>query len=260
MDSYGSWYRRARDIHALTMPGVDTTTNAAHNVFLDIFSYGGFPLFIAYIGILYFVFRSSLRILFRNRSFDYLGVALVSSWVCYQAQALISINQIGIAIWGWIFGGLIIGYDRLTSKPDLPPSISGAPTKGKNVAVKNNSDEGITLASIFGLTIALLVSIHPVVADAKWREALGSGDQEKLISAASAWPLDQSRLTQATNILIGNKLPVSARLLAEKNVKRFPDSYMAWFSYYQLSDLTNEERILIRSELNRLDPNNPEFQ
>jgi hypothetical protein len=260
MDSYGSWYRRARDIHALTMPGVDTTTNAAHNVFIDVFSYGGFPLFIAYIGILFFVLKSSFRILFRDRKYDYLGVSLVATWACYQAQALISINQIGIAIWGWIFGGLIIAYDRISSDPESVPSNSEAAAKGKKVRVQNNSDAGVSLASIFGLAIALLVSIHPVIADAKWREAMGSGSAEKLQNAALAWPLDVSRLTQATNIFIGNELPVPARLLAEKNVEKFPESYMAWFSYNQLSDLTEEERILIRRELNRLDPNNPEFQ
>jgi hypothetical protein len=47
MDSYGDWYRRSRDAQALILPGPNTTTNAAHNVFIDVFAYGGYPLFIA---------------------------------------------------------------------------------------------------------------------------------------------------------------------------------------------------------------------
>jgi O-antigen ligase len=49
MDSYGDWYRRSRTLAATLRRGPDTTSNAAHNVFLDISSYGGFPLLIVYV-------------------------------------------------------------------------------------------------------------------------------------------------------------------------------------------------------------------
>ena len=48
MDTFGDWYRRMRDAHALELPGVNTVVNAAHNVPIDIFAFGGWPLFIAY--------------------------------------------------------------------------------------------------------------------------------------------------------------------------------------------------------------------
>ncbi|NBQ97680.1 MAG: hypothetical protein EBU12_05560, partial [Microbacteriaceae bacterium] len=38
MDSYGDWYRRSRTLAATLRRGPDTTSNAAHNVFLDISS------------------------------------------------------------------------------------------------------------------------------------------------------------------------------------------------------------------------------
>jgi O-antigen ligase len=44
LDSYGEWYRRSRTIEATLRRGPDATSNAAHNVFLDISSYGGFPI------------------------------------------------------------------------------------------------------------------------------------------------------------------------------------------------------------------------
>jgi hypothetical protein len=49
MDSYGDWYRRARDGQALILPGPETVTNAAHNIPFDILAYGGWPLFISYL-------------------------------------------------------------------------------------------------------------------------------------------------------------------------------------------------------------------
>ena len=54
MDAYGDWYRRSRTEYAATvMPGPSTITNAAHNVVIDIFSYGGFPS--------YFLFGNNSR-------------------------------------------------------------------------------------------------------------------------------------------------------------------------------------------------------
>jgi O-antigen ligase len=53
MDSYGDWYRRARSENAATvLPGPKTITNAAHNVVIDFFAFGGWPLLLAYLGTL----------------------------------------------------------------------------------------------------------------------------------------------------------------------------------------------------------------
>ena len=67
-------------------------------------------------------------------------------------------------------------------------------------------------------------------------------------------------MTQAVNIFIENNWPKAARSLAEKNVSTFSDSYMAWFAYLQLRDITESEKVKAKSELHRLDPNNPEFK
>jgi len=47
-DSYGDWYRRSRDEQALILPGPGTVTNAAHNVPIDVFAFGGLPLLVRY--------------------------------------------------------------------------------------------------------------------------------------------------------------------------------------------------------------------
>jgi O-antigen ligase len=260
MDSYGSWYRRARDIEALVRPGVNTTTNAAHNVFLDIFAYGGFPLLVSYLSLILLVLISAFKLLFRKRQYDFVSVALVSAWMCYQAQSIISINQIGLAIWGWIFGGLVIAYERITSSS---PSIGSAKTsKAARVARRTatHPEAGLILGSFVGFLVGIAIAIPPVIADAAWRNAMGSGDGNQVLAAAQRWPLEQQRLTQAIDIFNENNWTKASRLLAEKNIHKFSDSYMAWFAYLQLRDLSKSERVKAQSELHRLDPNNPEFK
>ena len=114
MDSYGDWYRRARADSALVMPGPNTVTNAAHNVNFDILAYGGWPLFLSYVALLIMSAIAILKVTIRSRNYDAVFVSLAVGWICYQVQAVISINQIGLAIWGWLLGGAVIAYEVST--------------------------------------------------------------------------------------------------------------------------------------------------
>jgi O-antigen ligase len=115
MDAYGDWYRRARSEQAATVfPGPKTITNAAHNVVLDIFAYGGFPLLIAYIGMLALAAIAIIKVARRMQGYDAVFIAMATAWICYQTQSLISINQVGLALWGWVLTGALIAYERAT--------------------------------------------------------------------------------------------------------------------------------------------------
>ena len=114
MDSYGDWFRIMRRDSALVLPGPGTVTNAAHNVNFDLLAYGGWPLFLSYVALIIWALISIFRVLLRTKQYDWVFVSISVGWVCYQVQALISINQIGLAIWGWLFTGAVISYERST--------------------------------------------------------------------------------------------------------------------------------------------------
>jgi O-antigen ligase len=261
MDSYGSWYRRARDLEALKLPGVDTTTNAAHNVYLDLLAYGGFPLLIAYLLILIYIARSAIRILFTHRKFDFIAVSIVAAWICYLAQALISINQIGIAIWGWVFGGLIVAYDKFKQEQDeLNNQRVEKKSPGRNTVINSRSEAAISLSMTIGLVTMALISVPPALSDAKWKSALASGDGKQLEQAAVNWPQDPVRLNQAIKIFSDNKWNDTSKKLSEISINKFSESYISWFSYLQLQTISDSERTRAKSELHRLDPNNPAWK
>ena len=260
LDGYGSWYRRARTPQALITTGVDTTTNAAHNVYIDIFASGGFPLLFLYSVLNVFVIRSIIRLFKHSRVFDVTGVLLSAVWICYQAQSIISINQIGLAIWGWIFGALIIGYESSRNSNFQAGKIVKGDQQKNAKKSKNVSEPGLVMGGIAGALVGLFIALPPVLVDAKWRSAMRSGDIDVVENAARAWPVDPSRLNEAIKIFMDNGYPDTARQLANLAVEKFPNGLISWYSFSQMPNLTEAEKALILGNLHRLDPLNPKFK
>ncbi len=157
LDSYGDWYRRSRTIEATLRRGPDVTSNAAHNVFLDFSAYGGFPLVLIYIALMALVVISAVKVIKRSQSFNAGFVGLVAGWVAFQAQSIISINQIGLALWGWVLSGLIIGYEINTRCTE----IVAEKKTGKNAAKPAQSSAGSVMSMFVGLIIGVLVGMSP---------------------------------------------------------------------------------------------------
>jgi hypothetical protein len=147
-DTYGDWYRRARDTQAFVLPGPNTVTNAAHNVPFDVFAFGGWPLFVSYLFILSLSVIAIFKVTVRTKAYDGVFVTLTTAWVCYQLQSIISINQIGLAIWGWLFGGALIAYEVATRPLDEASTADSSTTKG----TKFRATRGKQAETIFSST------------------------------------------------------------------------------------------------------------
>lgn len=262
-DTYGDWYRRARDTQALVMPGPNTVTNAAHNVPFDVFAFGGWPLFISYIAIFLLSIIAIIRVTIRTRSYDGVFVTLTTAWICYQLQSVISINQIGLAIWGWLFGGALIAYEVATR-----PKVEGTtePSKGKASGrrnVKERSSQNIfssTLVAGIGAVVGLLIASPPYSADAKWRTALASQNVQKVeeaLSPAFLNPQNSYKYASAVQLLENSKLPDLALKYAKIAVEFNPDHFDSWKMLYFISKSSPEEKALALKNMKRLDPNNP---
>ena len=261
-DAYGDWYRRARDAQALILPGPNTVTNAAHNVPFDVFAFGGWPLFASYLGILALAVIAIIKVTLRNRKYDAVFVTLTTAWTCYQLQSMISINQIGLAVWGWLFGGALIAYE-ITTRPkvDEPQGVQGK-GKGARVVKKKESETVVTSTLIAGVgaVIGLLIAVPPYSADAKWLTALGSQDVAKVEAALIPGylnPPNSYKYTDAVDLLESNKLYDFALKYAQIGVEFNPDNFNAWRALYLITNSSPEEKALALENMKRLDPQNP---
>ncbi len=261
LDSYGDWYRRARGSQALITPGPDTVTNTAHNVFLDLLAGGGFPNLALYTLIsglgAYSIVWTTLKI----KKYDPVFVGIVVLWVGYQAQSMISINQIGLAIWGWLINGVAISY-RLNHKNALLfSSVSRNAKKIEKRAKKDIFSPQLILS--LGALIGLLVAVPPLSADAKWRKVQISRQVENVEPALRGEylsPISSYRLAEAVQLLENSKLPDLAIKYARIGVKFNPDYFEAWRFLYYATNSTADEKIEAKNQLMRLDPLNPAWK
>jgi O-antigen ligase len=256
LDSYGDWYRRSRTLEATLRRGPEITSNAAHNVFLDISAYGGFPLLLIYLALMVLVVVSAVKVLRRSQGFNAGLVGLVAGWVAFQAQSIISINQIGLALWGWILSGLIIGYETNTRGGD---EVVEKKT-GKSAKKPVQTSAATSVAIFVGLIVGVLVGMPPYLASAKYKSALETSNPQIIQEAAYIWPTDPSRMIQVAMTLNDNKLEDQGLQVAQDAVERFPDNFGVWSTLRSMNKASVEQKAEALAQMKRLDPLNPNLK
>jgi len=258
-DTYGDWYRRARSASAMILPGPTVVTNAAHNVFIDVLASGGFIFFAAYLAIFVIALIAVFKVTLRNRHYDAIFVALTGAWVCYNVQAFISINQIGLAVWGWLLSGTVIAYEHTTREAVLS-EIQSVKLPKKQRSRAADTQPGVVLAGVGGFIIGSIIALPPFTADAAWRTAMASNNVQTIEAAANKFPLEILRLGNGALLFENNKLYPQALTLARKAVEFNPGSFDAWRVLSQVSQSTPEEKTKAIEMMHKLDPRNTELK
>jgi hypothetical protein len=180
--------------------------------------------------------------------------------VCYQAQSIVSINQIGIAIWGWILGGLVLGYKPNHESSDLEPAEKNSSGKTKRRALSEKQAKVSIVSMILGGVIGGFIVSPPYSVDVKWRSILSQPNAINLELGAKAWPLSLDRIVQASQIYTKNNVTDKGLELARFGTEKFPNDFRAWYFYYLQPNISASEKQMIKERLQKLDPNNADFR
>ena len=261
MDGFVDWYRRSRPTDYF-VNGFFSYSNTAHNVYLDIASSGGLPLIALYLAILALVITSIVKVVQRSEGFDVYFVSLVGAWVAYQVQSFVSINQLGLAIWGWVLSGLIIGYEvntRVTETANVSSTHRNQLRK-KSVVSKQPLSSAAVISVFGGIVIGALVAIPPYYVNASFFSALKSGDIKKIESAAYLKPIDERRLLHVATILRDNKIDSEAIKVIKDAVVNYPDSFDMWALWASITTAPPSDVAYAKSQMKRLDPFNPDLK
>jgi hypothetical protein len=205
-----------------------------------------------------------VKVTLRAKKYDAIFVTLTTAWACYQLQSIISINQIGLAVWGWLFGGALIAYEiatRSNSESENTETNKGKSIQGRSS--KARQSERIfssTLLAGIGAVVGLLLAAPPYSADAKWRSALASQDVQKVEAALVPGylnPQNSYKYTNAVQLFESSKLYDLAYKYALIGVDFNPNNFDSWKVLYLITNSTAEDKARAMENLKRLDPNNP---
>jgi len=259
MDSYGDWYREARGEISTLRTGPDRVANTAHNIFLDISSNGGVLLGAAYVALIIFALYSGIKVLGTNfRSNSYFKV-IFAVWVAYQVQALVSINQIGVGVWGWMFSGVLIGISLLAKEID-----SKSPEKKYAVRRRESRAQNISarqlLVGVLGLAFGMTLSAIPLNADMRYRAASDKGDLAEMRAATSLLGSTEFHRELVLDFAMRNNLAPEIKDLAEELVRDYPRSFFGWRVLSVASLNTDELRFQALERARALDPFNPDLR
>jgi O-antigen ligase len=119
MDRYGFYFKQFREASYPLSYGFEITSSNAHNTFIQFFATGGVFLGLSYLVINGYIFgRAVYGVKNLSGNKQLLLAGIFSAWIAFHAQSLVSIDNIGISIWGWVLGGSIIGLSLSENSND----------------------------------------------------------------------------------------------------------------------------------------------
>lgn len=257
LDSYGDWYRTLRGEISTLRTGPDRIANTAHNIFLDLSSNGGLPLIISYVLILVVTFRCAINFLKDNSNPH--AIALFTAWIGFIIFSSISIGQIGVGIWGWLFTGTILGLQKKSSISSIDPQNRNTKKRSKKIQ-KSKLSPGMSLIGFFGFVIGIILSLIPFEADVNFKNAMNTRAMDKIISSLNMPGITSFHYEVALTLAFNNHLTEQSHEIAQTLVRRYPLNFTGWQAIY-ISDLsTVEEKRLAIENLRNLDPYNPNLK
>jgi hypothetical protein len=230
----------------------------AHNVYIDFASNGGFLLLFTFSALFGATIYYSLKALRKLRNFDALFISCLGVWTVYLITAFFSIDQLGLAVWGWVIGGALIGISK---------GIIGQPAKGEDTgrkisaAEKSKMIERNATNALVPQLLLFLIFVGAVVpafkGDLDWAQARRSGQAQVIAEQVVKWPQDEIRYSNAMLSFLKSGLEGQAAPLTLQGLQLFPRSSVLWNYLYQNPKVSVEQRNLAREKLIELDPLNP---
>ncbi len=169
-ERFGEYYFRYAPVVQI-VPG--QATNNAHNVFMQFLATGGLLIMVPYILLLGVIAWTAFRGVLASRGEVQIGVVALSSiWVALLLVSTISIDNLGVAVWFWISGGVLYAVSRdVLGKGPVDTEVAGGGGKKARQTTSESSNLVAPIASLAAVVIALVIVV-PV-----WK---GSADLARL--------------------------------------------------------------------------------
>jgi O-antigen ligase len=273
IDSYGDHYREYRSLEAVTRTGPQRVTNTAHNIFLDVFSGAGLIAGLLFLAIMLLAALAALKSLKLNFKDDDFPV-FVAMWLGFIVFCLISINQIGVGVWGFLFTGLITGtmanyqseVKAIRGKEKVGKSKGGKVIAGRNQGLEptlknsQNSRPAEVLLSLLLALAAFAIALIPNITDARFLAAIRNPDLSRALELVDDAGVQDFHKEQLIGRLAEQGRQEDSLRLALAVTEANPRNWQAWVEIIVNEKASKVQKEVAANRLLALDPNNKLFQ
>jgi O-antigen ligase len=270
IDSFGDYYRLARVMEAIELRGTAISgTNNAHNSIMQIGATGGLVLLIPYLILLSYIAYRGFSAL-RTNNQKVLASGVFAIWIAFQIQSLVSIDQIGLVVWGWVAAGCLVGISYAGSESSTK---KGVRLKESNLAGKKFSPikYAFSFLLILGITPSVILvsdlrnefqlrnQIIELISDSDAVTVSKNAIHVSRIARDSKQP--ELRLQTLPYLLKVGKI-TEALELAMDTTSEFPQAFDAWDSVARIYEGLGERQkaIFARKKTILLDPLNEDLK
>ena len=264
VDRFGEYYRQyASQIQVVQ----GQSTDNAHSVYLQLLATGGLTLFVPYILLVLFITFIGLRSLLKYQGEEKFRVgAVFSIWLATIAINIVTIDNLGVGVWFWITGGLLVAI----SSSSIKSEGSGQDQKDKKNKAKStkylNSENLFPITYIASFILATLVLIIAVPALGKssalynFKNNASSYTTDTyvpaLVSESKGASNDPQYLIQLANLALIQSAANEAFVMIDQINKIDSRSYYGnYFAAFALETFNKRsEAIKYRERLKELDP------
>lgn len=250
-DSYGDYFRQFRPDWLIEMIGDGTTNNDAHNVFLHLLSTSGVFTFTAFTFLNIYCLYRGIRGVIENPMSLELRI-IVASFSSYLLQSLLSINNFGLAIWGWFFMGMIL---LLTSKEEKLNNkrIAGYLPKTTKLIGPVSGIALVALASLGFVRASEEVKLRNYTTNLQVNASQSDKESKfnELASVSNYWINDVAPSLAIQNAFLVLGASEAAELISRETYKTNPDSRDALWALVDITQRRGnlEESVQLRQIL-----------
>lgn len=265
LDRYGSYFKLLRESEYPLRYGYEITSSNAHNTFIQLFATGGIFVGLSYLTLIVVTFILGLKLVLKSDSqFRPVNLGLLTAWVGFQSQSFISIDNIGISIWGWLLGGSIIGL-YIEQEKKITLNIAQNSHNKITKAVKSNLIQPL-ISSLFLIpTIwisSLLIQMESNIFKIQMMLNSIQTEQDREIIVRNVIKLENNPLSDPSYIFQGATALVNAGNLGEaykivSSLKQIDPNnlvYLDWLAKYESIKKNVDREIELREKIRIYDP------
>lgn len=262
-DSYVEGFRRLKGQDFVAEYSQYVTADSAHSGPINFLANFGYPSFLALVSIIGIITVKALRIIFSKLTPNTFLIAIPYIWILGITQSLFSIDQIGLFIFQWICGGLLLnqeiyklcrGQSRMSGGQRNPNNrFLGHGARGEISLVV------VVLVALYGSSfLREEIRLVEIAQQSLSQDADENVVQEVLSHFTDFSKVEVKRAFVISDFLIrSNRLDAAEKLL-DKTLESDPDAYEALEQLSRLAKFRGDlqREYTLRSRLKAVDPFN----